>query len=61
GHSCEVIIDFVEAKHNISCTFGKPQAMHHLPHRFNSRNSGFPTSPQALSQFNAFMPKPATL
>ncbi|MEQ2274097.1 hypothetical protein XENORESO_013885, partial [Xenotaenia resolanae] len=25
------------------------------------RNCGFPTSLQALSQFNAFMPKPATL
>lgn len=31
-----------------------------LPPRFNGRNCGFPTSAQALSQFDTLMPLPAT-
>ncbi|MEQ2301372.1 hypothetical protein AMECASPLE_035159 [Ameca splendens] len=42
------------------CLSGKPEAMHHLPHRFNGRNCGFPASAQALSQFNTLMPTAGT-
>ncbi|XP_024117477.2 uncharacterized protein LOC112139011 [Oryzias melastigma] len=43
------------------CPSGKPEAMYHVPHRFDGRNCGFPTSAEAITRFSSQMPPATTL
>ncbi|KAE8277943.1 hypothetical protein D5F01_LYC23869 [Larimichthys crocea] len=41
------------------CPSGKPEAMYHVPHRFDGSNCGFPASAQTLNYITNIMPVPA--
>ncbi|XP_053274006.1 uncharacterized protein LOC128436266 [Pleuronectes platessa] len=43
------------------CPSGKPEAMYHLPDRFDGRECGFPVSQEALHQFDDLLPAPRSL
>ncbi|KAL2095580.1 hypothetical protein ACEWY4_007728 [Coilia grayii] len=40
------------------CPSGKPEAMYHVPHRFNGENCGLTVYAQTLSQVYSFIPPP---
>ncbi|XP_067301218.1 uncharacterized protein [Pseudorasbora parva] len=39
-----------------SCHSGKPEAMYHLPHRFDARDCGFPVSQEVIQEFEDILP-----
>nr|XP_055036971.1 uncharacterized protein LOC129424369 [Misgurnus anguillicaudatus] len=43
------------------CPSGKPEAMYHLPHRFNARDCGFPVSQEVLQEFEDILPEQRSL
>lgn len=40
------------------CPSGKPDAMYHVPHRFNGRDCGFPANTQVLNNLESLIPVP---
>ncbi|KAL7371569.1 hypothetical protein ABVT39_001257 [Epinephelus coioides] len=46
--------------HQSRCPSGKPEAMYHVPERFDGSNCGFPASAQTLNHITSIMPVPAT-
>ncbi|XP_056106311.1 uncharacterized protein LOC130084836 [Rhinichthys klamathensis goyatoka] len=40
------------------CHSGKPEAMYHLPHRFDARDCGFPVSQEVIQDFEDILPPP---
>ncbi|KAI7789248.1 hypothetical protein IRJ41_004186 [Triplophysa rosa] len=43
------------------CPSGKPEAMYHLPRRFNARECGFPVSEEVLREFENILPAQRSL
>ncbi|CAK6958050.1 uncharacterized protein LOC127532017 [Scomber scombrus] len=46
--------------HQSRCPSGKPEAMYHVPQRFDGNNCGFPAPAQTLNHITSIMPVPAT-
>ncbi|XP_051798985.1 uncharacterized protein LOC127532017 [Acanthochromis polyacanthus] len=46
--------------HQSRCPSGKPEAMYHIPQRFDGTNCGFPASAETLTDITSIMPVPAT-